>query len=356
MLLFILLIFIQARLAAVTCNPVYDVLAIQILSGLSLVCLLHITTLNHSMSNKSFLFCSLTSCFIFLSGCYRAEVNTQHTNQINKSFSSSQSIGESRKVSALGIIEPISDLYLLAAPLTKIGGSPRIKSIFVDEGDLVTKGQVLVSFDNSSELISERNRLEANITLKNNEILILENQIKRFEGLTDAGAFPISELEEKKLRIANFRTELRNLTGQLETIDERLKIEPLIRSPIDGLVLKINNKVAERASTDAVLEIGDTSQMQAVVEIDESDIKYIKIGQNAVITSENGSFSQNLNGKVSSVGLNASSKSISGLDPVTAPDSEVRVVEVKIALDSSSSLITQKLTGVKVLALITVSE
>lgn len=299
---------------------------------------------------------SFATCFLLLFGCNRADIATQQIDLKNDSSSSFQSLEESRKVNALGILEPISDLYLLAPPLTKFGGSPRITSIFVAEGDRVTKGQILVRFDNSSELISERNRLQANISLKVNEIRILENQIKRFESLTDLGAFPISELEEKKLRIANFRTELKNLSGQLDTINERLKIEPVITSPIDGLVLKINNKVAERASTNAILEIGDTSQMQAVVEIDESDIKYIKVGQNAIVTSENGSFNQNLKGQVSSIGLNASAKSISGLDPALAPDSEVRVIEVKITLDSYSSLVTQRLTGVKVLALITVSK
>lgn len=258
-------------------------------------------------------------------------------------------------VSALGTLEPIGDVHVLAGPLTQMGGAPRIKSIKVREGDRITRNQVLATFDNSPQAIADRERIIANISSKKSEIRILKQQTARFEKLAASGSFPIAELEEKRVRLASFQSQLQELLGSLKTSDERILTDTVIKSPIDGIVLKINATVGERAKEDGVIEIGDTDQMQAVVEVDESDIKSIRIGQAVRIKSENGAFGNTLNGTVSSIGLKASARERISPDPGLAPDSEVRVIQVKINLDPRSSQQARYLTGVKIIAVIKTS-
>ena len=57
-------------------------------------------------------------------------------------------------VSALGRLEPAGDVRQLAAPMGSMGGSPRISSLSVQEGDRVKRGQVLATFDNRPGLLA----------------------------------------------------------------------------------------------------------------------------------------------------------------------------------------------------------
>lgn len=258
-------------------------------------------------------------------------------------------------VSALGTLEPIGDVHVLAGPLTQMGGGPRLKSIKVREGDRITRNQILATFDNSPQAIAERNRIIANIESKESEISILKQQTARFEELAASGSFPVAELEEKRVRLAGFQSELQELIGALRTSDERLLNDTVIKSPINGVVLKVNARVGERAKETGVIEIGNTDQMQAVLEVDESDISSVQVGQSVKVKSENGAFTQTLNGTVSSIGLKATARERVAQDPGLAPDSEVRVIQVKVDLDSESSRQARYLTGVKIIAVIATS-
>ena len=258
-------------------------------------------------------------------------------------------------VSALGTLEPSGDVYALAGPITQLGGAPRIKSINVSEGDRVARNQVLATFDNSPQALAEQSRILANIESKKSEIRILKQQTKRFEQLTATGSFPVAELEEKRVRLAGFQSQLQELLGSLKTSNERTISDTVIRSPINGVVLKVNARVGERAQESGVIEIGNTNQMQAVIEVDETDISFIRIGQPVKITSENGAFSTILNGTVSSIGLKATARQKVGQDPDVAPDSEVRVIAVRVNLDFKSIWQATTLTGVKIMAVIKIS-
>lgn len=258
-------------------------------------------------------------------------------------------------VSGLGTLQPVSDVYVLAGPMGQFGAAPRIKSILAKEGERVSKDQVVVVFDNSPEFSSEIQRIAVSIGSKKSEIQFLEAQIRRFEYLSKTGAYPLADLEEKKVRLAGFYSQLRELEGTLRTYRERILPATVIRAPIAAVVLKINNRVGERAQQDGVLEIGNTEQMQAVLQVDEGDIEFIRLGQAVTITSENGAFRETLHGTVRSVGLMVNAKKRLSVDPALDSDSEERVIEVKVLLDRQSSQQTRQLTGVKIMGVIQLS-
>jgi HlyD family secretion protein len=258
-------------------------------------------------------------------------------------------------VSGLGTLEPVGEVHVLAGPMTQLGGAPRIKSINVAEGDTVQRNQILVTFDNLPQLTAERVRMTANIESKKTEIKILKIQTDRFEQLAQTGSFPIAELEERRVRLAGFHSQLQELMGTLKTLNERLLSDTVIRAPIDGIVLRTNARVGERAQENGVLEIGNTSKMQALIQVDEGDISSIRIGQPVTIKSENGAFGSILNGKVGSIGLEVTSKKNLGRDPILDPDLDKRVINIRVDLDPESSQKTRRLTGAKVIGIIKVS-
>ena len=115
---------------------------------------------------------------------------------------------------------------------------------------------------------------------------------------------------------------------------ERAKVElesAIVRSPIEGQVIKIHSKEGEQVGNDGILEIGNTNQMYVVAEVYETDIQRVKPGQRALITSS--AFPGEITGVVDQIGLLIRKNDVLNTDP--AADTDVRVVEVKIRLDDS---------------------
>jgi HlyD family secretion protein len=106
----------------------------------------------------------------------------------------------------------------------------------------------------------------------------------------------------------------------------------VVKSPIEGQVLKIQTKDNEAVpSSGGIMEVGRTSQMYAIAEVDENLIGRVKEGQGAIVKSD--AFVGEITGKVVKVGNKVGKNSITSTDPAEKQDS--RVVEVKIRLDSS---------------------
>jgi HlyD family secretion protein len=123
--------------------------------------------------------------------------------------------------------------------------------------------------------------------------------------------------------------------------------EAYVRAPNAGEILKINTRAGETPGDKGIVELGQTSQMVAVAEVNESDVGKIKVGQTAMINSESGAFGQNIRGTVSYVGLQIGKQDVLKTDP--AADSDSRVVEVKIAIDPTDSQVVKGLTNSKVM-------
>jgi HlyD family secretion protein len=122
--------------------------------------------------------------------------------------------------------------------------------------------------------------------------------------------------------------------------------EAYVRAPITGEILKVHSRAGESPSDKGIVEMGQTSQMVAVAEVYESDVRKLRVGQSATIKSESGAFTQNLKGTVSYIGLQIGKQDVLNTDP--AADSDSRVVEVKIAIDSTDSIAVKGLTNSKV--------
>jgi HlyD family secretion protein len=120
--------------------------------------------------------------------------------------------------------------------------------------------------------------------------------------------------------------------------------EAYVRSPIDGRVMTIHTRPGETVGDLGIVELGRTDRMYAVAEVYETDIKNVRVGQRATISSD--AFEGELQGTVETVGLKIGKKDILDTDP--AADVDVRVIEVKIRLDPEHSDRVASLTNLQV--------
>jgi HlyD family secretion protein len=123
-----------------------------------------------------------------------------------------------------------------------------------------------------------------------------------------------------------------------------------VRSPQDGVIFDIHTRSGEVVSNDGIVEIGQTNQMYAVVEVYQSDVNKISPGKKVEISSN--SLPSKLQGSVDWVGWKVQRQNIINTDPSENIDS--RVVEVHVELDKPSSQKAAKFTNLQIKAVIKV--
>lgn len=187
--------------------------------------------------------------------------------------------------------------------------------------------------------LEERIREQQSIRDKDAQTMLLERESAR------ATLAEISEI--RPVDIQKAQAELNLAMARFNEAKTELDTA-VVRAPVDSQVLKIYTRPGEKVNdSNGILDLGITSQMIVVAEVYENDIGRIKPGQTAWITSENDSFSGELEGRVTQIGLKIGKNDVLDSDP--AADIDARVVEVKIALSPTASEKVAGLTNAQVL-------
>jgi HlyD family secretion protein len=176
-------------------------------------------------------------------------------------------------VSGPGKIQPEKEVKISANVSAEITG------IFVEEGDEVKKGQLLVELDKTKYVAavdrarSTKKSAEANLTKARNDY-------KRMKELFDKNLTSLADLEnaEANLKLAESQLE-QAIAGLRQAQDDLSKTK--LYSPRDGTVTKINKEVGEIAlgsmfQADVIMTVADLSRMEVVAEIDENDIVLVQ--------------------------------------------------------------------------------
>jgi HlyD family secretion protein len=250
-------------------------------------------------------------------------------------------------VAALGRLEPAGDVRLLAAPISGIGGSPRISELLVEEGDRVSSGQLLARFDTAPTLVAQQRLIEARLRNLDTRLAVQTRDVRRYRQLSRSGAIPSGELDNRETDLLKLQGDRNEAWAEREKLKAELLLTEL-RAPMAGTVLKLHARVGERPSETGVLELGASNRMQALVEVYESDIDRVRLGQSVTLTSENGGYQGTLTGEVIRISPQVRQRSVLSTDPTG--DADARVVEVRVALDPADSQRVRDLTGLKVIA------
>tara|TARA_B100000945_G_scaffold50857_1_gene36602 strand:+ start:645 stop:1496 length:852 start_codon:yes stop_codon:yes gene_type:complete len=259
----------------------------------------------------------------------------------------SDDIPSIRAVAALGQLSPAGEIRQLAAPISQFGSSPRLSELLVNEGDFVKKGTVLAIFENREKLIADLEKKNNLIKTNNLEIELKEGQIKRYELAVEKDAYSLVQLSQRKDELLKLQKQKITNLGDKKNIEIDL-FNSKLRSPIDGYILAVNTRVGERPKNDGILDVGSSQNMEALIEVYESDIDRVFLSQNVELSSENGGFKKILQGKVIRISPQVKQRKVLSTDPTGDADS--RIIEVLVQLNKESINLVKNYTGMKVIA------
>ena len=178
----------------------------------------------------------------------------------------------------------------------------KVSTMFVKEGQKVTKGDLLLHLDDQSyraevaqqEAAVRQQRI--NIEQQQLNLANQENQLKRKVELHRVKMIADVQIDDARYAVDAARIELRNSRSRLEQVEAILKqsnerlAKTNIRSPISGTITALNIKVGETAVASQVsiagsslMTIANTSTMITEVNVDEGDIAKIVVGQEVQI-------------------------------------------------------------------------
>ena len=214
-------------------------------------------------------------------------------------------------VSASGKIQPKRFVNISADT------SGRVTELAVEEGDRVKQGQFLLQIDprnlrtrvqsGEASVGAARSQLEQmrlSLDSARTALKQAEDAYRRQQNLAKGGLTTKETLERAEndlnMRKADLASQEQNLrTLQLRTEQEQATLENArtdlskvrIESPIDGIITRRNVEQGETAvvgtmnnAGTVLLQVADMSIIEAEVEVDETDIPAVQLGQAATIT------------------------------------------------------------------------
>lgn len=218
-----------------------------------------------------------------------------------------------------------------------------VRKVLVEENEKVHQGQVLAIIDNGKE-DCEVLLLRAEADQVRGKMIYQKNHFKRVKELHMEGFVSQDDFELE-------RSKLVELEGRLHAAKARLKKAKIefentrIKAPKDGTVtaVRVTEGEAVTASLDATVLFelaSDISAMQAVFQIEESDIAWIKKGQDLTLSFEGG-YEQEIAGSVGKIGFTPRTKSgvtyFKVFVDVSDPDKKLRS-----GITVNASIITDK--------------
>lgn len=150
--------------------------------------------------------------------------------------------------------------------------------------------------------------------------------------VSEAKATLTSIAEIRPVDVAAAKTEVENAIATLKHAQTELA-GAYIKAPMAGQIIKIHTRVGEKISDSGIADLAQTNQMMAIAEVYQTDIGKVKLGQQAVISSQ--AFVGELRGTVAQIGLQVNRQNVFSNQPGENLDS--RVVEVKIRLNPEDS-------------------
>ncbi len=284
-----------------------------------------------------------------------------------------------------GRVEPASEDIKIGSEL-----SGRLKSVNVEEGDTIRHGQVLAELENA-DYRAQVESARANVIAKeavlrkvingarhqeraeawssvNEAKAVMENaksELRRREELFSAGVVSREELERYSREADVAKSKYEAAVQQHALVDDRAREEDqslaeadlklaqaelaeaqakyektFIRSPIDGSVLRKHHRSGESVSNsstvpDPVVTIGDHNTLRVRVDVDETDVNKVSVGQRAYVTAD--AFGkQKFWGHVVRVGQQLGPKNVRTDEPTEKIDT--KILETLVELDPGSRL------------------
>jgi HlyD family secretion protein len=305
-----------------------------------------------------------------------------HESAVAASASSNR---EPLLIAGPGRVEPYSEDIRIGSEL-----SGRLKSVNVEEGDAIRRGQVLAELENA-DYRAQVESAQASVVAKEATLrkvingarrqerdeawssvgeakAVMENaqsELHRRQELFKAGVVSREELERysREADVAKAKydeavqqhalvddhareedqsfaeADLKLAQGQLAEAEARYA-KTFIRSPIDGTVLRKHHRNGESVSNsstspDPILTIGDRKTLRVRVDVDETDVSKVQVGQRAYVTAD-AYGTKKFWGHVVRLGQQLGPKNVRTDEPTEKVDT--KILETLVELDPGSQL------------------
>lgn len=156
----------------------------------------------------------------------------------------------------------------------------RVVAVLVQAGQVVKAGTPLLTIE-SADAAAARATLDQAAS----RLATAESIFKRQVEMVEKGVGLEVERQEAEARLKEARTEHERARQAVTLIGTGQGFRVTVRAPSNGVVMSI--RVAAGATVapggDALLELGDPSQLQVVAQVPESDLARVAVGQNAEV-------------------------------------------------------------------------
>lgn len=307
-----------------------------------------------------------------------------------------------RSVVALGRLAPDGKVITISPPYG--AGDARIDEILVAIGSRVERGETLAFLDNRDSLQSALEVAEANVALQRSALeqtrmaigaslseaqaglerarAGAELKLKELERLQtlreqravaqadlDAGlaAYEQAQKDVAKAEATLTRFDSQQLADQPDIALAARKLDSaqveltrarhdlargLVTAPVSGTILDIHARPGEKPGLAGILDIGNVQRMTAELEVYQSEISYVAVGQRVELSAD--ALPKSLYGVVGEIGFAVERQTIIRDDP--AANTDARIIKVTVYLDEESSKRASRLTNLEVTGRIAVED
>jgi HlyD family secretion protein len=208
-----------------------------------------------------------------------------------KSGDDAQSQAQTVTVVAPGnasVVRAISATGTLAArreiPVGVVGEGGQVARVFVDAGDWVEQGQVMVSIERSVQT-QQLASLEAQIGVSRADMQLAQNELDRALKLVDRGFISKADVDRKTAARDSARARVKVSEAQMNEMRARTaRLD--IRAPVGGFVLERNVEPGQTVSAGSgiLFRLAQGGQMELQAQLGEADLAQISVGVAATVT------------------------------------------------------------------------
>ena len=186
-------------------------------------------------------------------------------------------VGISAVPSTVSIIGTIAARYDM--PIGVEGDGGRVTAVYVEAGDHVKQGQVLVHLNNSV-LEPQVTNLEAALDQARAEAELAEAEYQRARAVGSSGALSAEETQRRKSSAVTAAAHVKVAAAQLVEAKARLARAD-VRAPANGIILTRSVEVGQTAMPggEALFRLSKDGETELRGQVAEQDLPLLKVGQ-----------------------------------------------------------------------------
>ncbi len=219
--------------------------------------------------------------------------------------------------------------------------SGEIVALPVKEGDRVKKGQLLMRIK-ADFYAAQRDQYSAGLLQAKASLSRTQPEYERVEALYQKGLASRSEYDQARAAHESSKAALAQATASLNQAEESLR-KTTIFAPMDGTVSQLNSELGERVlgtqqfQGTEVMTIADLSRMEARVDVSETDVINVSIGDTARITVD-AIPGKKVNAVVYEIANTATSRGLGTQEEVTNFQVKMRILGKDVVLRPGMSM------------------